>query len=261
MKLKLPVSRFPRQFDPRVVEMMDRPDPDPLILTEDLIELQKLNRWFGAGALIRAELERFFSGWLAAPSPPSRPCAILDLCTGSADLPRLIVEWCRDRNIAVQITAADLNPLMLDQAAWESRDFPEIEFVRANVLQPPFVDRSFDWVICNLALHHFPTEQAVGILKQMWRITRTGMLVNDLSRGRALTGLVRLIIPLLTANPMTRFDAPLSTRRAFTRDEMLRLAFHAGIPNPASRRYFFARQTLSACHLQAKSDISSPRAA
>jgi len=258
MKLKFPVSRFPRQFDPSVHEMMDRADVDPALLKEDLYNIRRMNRWMGVHQIVASELEIFFSRWSARangssvlPSssiqhPASKNFAILDLCTGSGDLPRVVVDWGRRRKIKIRITSTDINPRMLDEASLGSTDYPEIYFERADALNPPFSDGQYDLVMCNLALHHFSAEEAVRVLKQMWRLARGAILVNDLQRSRLISFFAQTVIPLFTANPITRFDAYVSTRRAFTDHEMLRLAFHAGIGEPQIRHYALGRQVMTA---------------
>jgi ubiquinone/menaquinone biosynthesis C-methylase UbiE len=246
VKLKLSVSNFPRDYDASVLEMMDRKDPDPLILKDDLANIRKMNRLCGAYRLIRSELdilknqhgENFFKS--------NSPVTFLDFCTGSGDIPRAIATWAREHSFSVQITGADINHIMLETSKEESRHYSEIQFEQSNILKPQFAENSFDFVLCNLALHHFSAEQAVTILQNMWQISRKGIVINDLVRTRALCLLTKYFVPLVTSNPFTRFDADLSVRRAFTTDEMLKLAFHAKIPNPEIRKYFLGRQVLSA---------------
>jgi len=134
---------------------------------------------------------------------------------------------------------------MLETAKNESRSYTNIQFESANILKPPFADQSFDFVLCNQALHHFSTEQAITIIQNLWKIARHGILVSDLERSKTFYHMTKYFIPLFSANSMTRYDAPLSVGRAFTQDEMLRLAFHAKVPDPEVRQYFFGRQVLS----------------
>jgi ubiquinone/menaquinone biosynthesis C-methylase UbiE len=241
MKLKLPVYSFPREFDPSLLEMMDRPHSDQKILEEDLQNLQTINHWLGGYRLIRREMNLFFEH--ANPSPS---CTLLDFCTGSADIPRVIINWARAHGKSIQITATDFNPFMVDLARKQSRDYPEIKVESANLLAPSYSDASFDLVICNLALHHFSTIDAVAALKHMWRIAKMGILINDLNRNRVMSLCAKYFIPLMSANSMTQYDAYLSTRRAFTSAELRRIAFHARIPLPETRTYFLGRQVLAA---------------
>ena len=72
-----------RQFDPADPEWMDRPQPVSAELLSDLRNLRALNRYFGSYRLVRYFLRR----WIR----PGDRLRILDLATGSGDIPRLVV--------------------------------------------------------------------------------------------------------------------------------------------------------------------------
>ena len=78
---------FPRKFDPAEPELMDRPQPVSRELEVDLDNLVHINRNFGSYRLIRWFLRRWFQ--------PGANYRILDLCTASGDIPRLMVDWAR----------------------------------------------------------------------------------------------------------------------------------------------------------------------
>jgi hypothetical protein len=80
-----------------------------------------------------------------------------------------------------------------------------------------------------LFLHHQTEEQAVTLLRQMARISRHMVLVNDLVRGPAGYGLAWLGTRLLTRSPIVHFDGPRSVAGAFTCREALALAERAGL--------------------------------
>ena len=64
---------------------------------------------------------------------------------------------------------------------------------------------------------------------QLRRVARMGVIVNDLVRSwHGYVG-AWLVGHLLTRNPLTRHDGPLSVRRAYTRAEMEQLARDAGL--------------------------------
>lgn len=243
MKLKLKVITPPREYDNSLREMMDEDHPDPELLKDDLANIRNLNRFFGAYRLISSELsilkQKFESEF-------QRDITILDFCTGSGDIPRHIVNWGRENGVHFKITATDINPVMLEESKVASSQYPEISFAPSNILKPDFPEESFDFVFCNLALHHFPTEQAVQAVANMWRIARHGIIINDLERSKFLLRFTKPFINFISKNEMTRFDAVLSVKRAFAKEEMLRLAFHARLPEPEHRRYFLSRQVLAA---------------
>ena len=92
-------------------------------------------------------------------------------------------------------------------------------------------DRSFDVVLCSLALHHFAPGEAVQVLREMDRLSRIGFILNDIRR--CLAGYVAAwsASRVATRNRLTRHDMPLSVLRAYTPHELRALLRQAGIPN------------------------------
>ena len=66
----------------------------------------------------------------------------------------------------------------------------------------------------------WPPDEAVRLLREMARVARLGVVVNDLDRSRLGWVGAWLLGHLLTGNRYTRHDAPLSVRRAYRADEM-----------------------------------------
>src|SRR5450432_1127536 len=145
-----------RQFDPAVPEWMDRPQPVSPELVSDLRNLRALNRYFGSYRLIRYFLAR----WIQR----GDRLRVLDLATGSGDVPRLIVEFARAADATVAIDAVDFQSSTIEIARQLSLDFPEIQYHCADIHQFG-EDQSFDIVLFSLALHHFSADQAVQLLR------------------------------------------------------------------------------------------------
>src|SRR5215472_11128351 len=97
-----------RRFDPAVLEMMDREQPLFAELDRDLERIRQLNRWFGSYRLILSFIRR----WIK----PGGPLRIIDLATGSGDIPRLIVDYSRSIGAVVEIDALDHQPATLEIA-------------------------------------------------------------------------------------------------------------------------------------------------
>ena len=224
-----------RKFDPDLLELMDRPDQSTADLAQALTNLQKLNRHFGSYRIIRHFLRR----WLR----PGETLTILDACTGSGDIPRLVVKWARQRGAQVKVLAVDMQPATLEIARRRSTSFPEISYVQADVRSFEPGER-FDIVLCSLALHHFDWREAVEILQRLSRLSARAVLVSDLARS--VTGIlgVYLLTSTVFRNPMTKFDGRLSIRRAFSFAEMGRLALEAGWERFGHRRFLVTHQAL-----------------
>jgi hypothetical protein len=86
-----------RQFDPAVLEMMDRPQPVSPELERDLQRIRQLNYYFGSYSLIL----KFVRRWIR----PGGRVRIVDLATGSGDIPRVIVDHARKIGTKIEIDA------------------------------------------------------------------------------------------------------------------------------------------------------------
>ena len=158
-----------------------------------------------------------------------RPFTVLDAATGSADQPVALVRLARRLGISIQITAIDINSKMLKMAKDEICEYPEIRLVQCDVLALPFKDEGFDLAVNNLSLHHFTWDNAVAILKSIYKSARLGFLVNDLHRSRIAHAVIFLLTRIFTRNRLTRYDAPVSVMNAFTPSEFRDLAIQAKI--------------------------------
>jgi ubiquinone/menaquinone biosynthesis C-methylase UbiE len=224
-----------RRFDPNILEIMDRRQPVSVELERDLQNLRELNRWFGSYALLKTFLRR----WIK----PGDNLRIVDLATGSGDIPRLIVDHSRQIGAKVEVHALDRQPSTVKIANTLSVDYPEISFFEGDILKWQPVDR-YDIVLCTLVLHHFSEKDAVRVLQRCREISNKCVLVSDLRRGWLATAGVYLLTAVIFRQAMTRYDARLSAARAFSFGEMNEMAREAGWKNFDHRRFRFARQAI-----------------
>ena len=194
-------------------EMMDLPGNPKGLLVEDLRNLRTINRYLGGYRGVMKGLKR-----LVRKDRMSR-FSLLDVGTGSADIPKVIVQWARNRRIETKVIALELEPVTAAEAAHQTQQWPEIAVVRADGMVPPFPEASFDFVLSSQMLHHFPDEKIVALLRIWSRLARKAILVSDLVRDPLAYYGIRVITHLFTRNEMTRFDGPLSVRRALTLNE------------------------------------------
>ena len=104
------------------------------------------NRLFGGTQTILAHTAR-----LLRDVPPGTPLRILDIGTGSADIPRALAAWGRKRGLELTIIGVDNHDQMISLARESA---PGIHLVKADALRLPFPPRSFDFALCALAFHH-----------------------------------------------------------------------------------------------------------
>jgi 2-polyprenyl-3-methyl-5-hydroxy-6-metoxy-1,4-benzoquinol methylase len=224
-----------RQFDPAELELMDRPQPVSIELERDLRSIRQLNRWFGSYRVVR----HFVRRWIR----PGARMRIIDLATGSGDIPRLIADHARKIGAEVEIDAVDKQSATLEIARGLSGGYPEISYVEENILQLKPSHR-YDIVLCSLVLHHFSEEDAVCVLRHCRELAHKFVLVSDLRRGSLTTIGVKVLTTLIFRAPMTRYDARLSAARAFSFKELDKLARQAGWQNFGHKKFRFARQAV-----------------
>jgi 2-polyprenyl-3-methyl-5-hydroxy-6-metoxy-1,4-benzoquinol methylase len=224
-----------RSFDPAVLEMMDRDQPVSAELERDLKRIRQLNRWFGSYRLVLG----FVRDWIK----PADKLRIVDLATGSGDIPRLIVDYARKISATVEMDALDRQPATLEIARRLSADYPEISYRKANVLEWNPIE-AYDITLCTLALHHFSDEDAVRLLGRCRQLSKRFVLVSDLRRSFSLVTGVYLLTTVVLREPMTRYDARLSARRAFSFSEMRDLALRAGWQDFGHKKFCVGRQAV-----------------
>src|SRR5436190_4358577 len=224
-----------RRFDPAEPEWMDRPQPVTAELVRDLHNLRQFNRYFGSYALVRHFLRR----WIQ----PGAQVRVLDLGTGSGDIPRLVLGYARRIGAKVRMEAIDQQESTLEIAQGLSADYPEIDFKRGDILTFG-EDGAYDIVLCSLVLHHFADEVAARVLEQCRQLSKRFVLVADLRRGWLTSMGVYLLTTFIFREPMTRNDARLSAARAFSFRELRSLAQRAGWRKFGHSRFRFGRQAI-----------------
>ena len=204
-------------------ELMDLPGNIPAILEDDLRNLRILNRYLGGYRCIRKGLEGMVR------NGQRTEISLLDVGTGSGDIPAAIVRWARARGVGVRIVALEPDPVTVNVALRQTRNLPEISIVRGDASQPPFPPASFDYVLASQLLHHFPEDGIVSLLKTWSHLAREAIIVGDLVRHPVAYYGIQWLTRLCMRNPMTLIDAPLSVKRAFTVSEWRELFRQAAI--------------------------------
>jgi ubiquinone/menaquinone biosynthesis C-methylase UbiE len=219
-------------------ELMDRPGHDPTVLADNLADLRLVNRWLGGTKLTVDALERL----LGAGSRDER-LRILDVGTGGADIAAVVAGWARSRSRRAMIVATDLSHEIL--AITPRRRLGGLHLAVCDGLRLPFADGAFDVSICSLMLHHLRPAAAVAALKEMRRVARVGVVVNDIVRWWPGVWGAWLMARLFSGNPLTLHDGPLSVRRSYTPAELRALAARAGLRGVQMRGFAGYRVALT----------------
>ena len=207
-----------------VEEFLDGPLDDLHELADNLRDLRRTNRLLGGARQSRLAIGRLVAR--------DEPLTLIDVGTGGADIPMMLLADAARSGRPMQVTAIDERSEVIE-AARVAR--PGIERVRGLELVVgdgryiPYPDDFFDVAHSSLVVHHLDPGDAVTFLREMARVSRRGVVVNDLVRGRLYWTGAWLLSHLATGNRLSRNDAPLSVRRAYSRSELRGLFDEAGL--------------------------------
>src|SRR5438270_11973405 len=205
-----------------------------------LVELRRVNEWLGdADALRDSLLKEIERAGLQSFS-------VLDVGAGSGELLRVIAKWTLETNRNASLVGLELNERSAQAILDESREYPEIASLRGDGFRLPFPDRSFDYAIQSLTLHHFDDAGAADIVREMARVSARGIFVIDLHRNPVAYFFYTTIGRLFLHNRLIREDGALSILRSFKPEELEELGRQAGLASVKVERHFPSRLVLSA---------------
>jgi SAM-dependent methyltransferase len=183
---------------------------------KNLADLVKINRWFGGHRLVCK---------LLAPVAPNGRFSVLDVGAASGDHARFIKSRFPDAKV-----------ICLDRRARNLLSAPQPKLA-ACAFQLPFPERSFDFVICSLLLHHFSDDEVVELLGNLYRLTRRSLIVTDLERHVVAYYFLPATRWLFGWNTITLHDGPISVQAGFRKIELEQLAARAGLVKSRTRRH------------------------
>ena len=217
-------------------EQIDDPSQPFAELESSMRDVALSNRLFGGTQTVLGHVAR-----LLRDVPPHTPIRILDIATGSADIPNALLAWGRRRELNLTIIGVDNQAAMLRMAQASA---PNVFLAQADALSLPFPPRSFDLALCALAFHHLGFEASVKLLAAMDTLTTRGFVVSDLRRDKPTLWGVEAAMAAVKAHPFTRHDAPASVRRAFTVPEYRKMVALSGIQGVRVQTHWYFRVAL-----------------
>jgi len=188
-------------------ELLDHPDADPGSVCESLHHIARANRWFGGWWAVRRGLARVCAG-----IPHGTTLTLLDLGTGSGDLPDLASRWAASHGWR-------LRPMGLERhrAAARLARGHGIPTLLAAVPEIPARTASVDFVLASQLLHHLAPAAIADLCREASRVARRGVIVADLRRSPLALAGFWAGSRLLGFDRSTRADGLTSVQRGFTR--------------------------------------------
>ncbi len=176
---------------------------------------------------------------------PRRAWTLLDVASGSADIPIAIAQAAQRAGISLRVTVTDRSPQIVAIARERCAGLASLTVERQDALALPYAAGGFDLALCTLALHHFAPDAAAPLLRSLARVGRRVLVYDVVRSPLAYAGVVALT-RLARMDPMTCHDGPVSVRRAYSADEARALAAAAGLRHAQIRVGFPFRLALTA---------------
>jgi SAM-dependent methyltransferase len=208
-------ARLPLSTRADAVELLESGRLRPDDVERNLADLARMNRLPGGTAASLTAIRQLVG--------PDGDVRVLDVGTGRGDMPIAFARrgW---RTVAI-----DTNPDVLRVARRVIAGRYEIELVEADGRALPFEDGAFEVAHCSLLVHHLSPAEAVAALREMRRVARHGVVINDLRRGILPLIATTLTVLAFGRSAVTRNDGIVSARRAYTVAELDGLLREAGL--------------------------------
>ncbi len=205
--------RLPMAHRADAHELLDSGALSPAEVETNLADLARMNRLPGGVAASVKAVDRLGRGALT----------VLDVGTGAGDMPLAFARrgW--------PTTAIDTNPQVLSVARRATARTDLVEVLEADARALPFADGAFDVAHCSLLVHHLTPSEAVAVLREMRRVARRGLVVNDLRRGVLPLAATAASVLVFGRTHVTRTDGIASARRSYTIEELDDLLASAGL--------------------------------
>jgi len=202
------------------LEIMDLPNPPSEAIRLAVKEIEKINVLLGGFNQSLQDISRF--------NPEKHTLSIQDWGCGSGDLLRKIRKWGEERSYHLDLTGMDLDRETIFYANENTAD-PSIKWECRDVLSGEIPDKSADLVISCLFTHHFVDEDWIRLIREMIRVSKKGVIINDLHRHPLAYYSIGILTRWFAKSYMVRNDAPLSVAKGFTRKELISLLKKAGV--------------------------------
>jgi hypothetical protein len=205
-------------FDSRATatEFLDRPDCDPALATASYRFMETVNGCFGGIRTVRRFLAAETVGRHAG-----APLRILDIGSGSCDIPLAVSRWARARSIPLHFTCLEMAGHAADIARGQlaRAGDPAVQLLQEDVFthQPA---EPYDCAMASMCFHHFSNAQILALLRRLRGFVINSVLINDLRRSPLASLAARLLLTGTGASAGVRHDALLSIRRGFKISEL-----------------------------------------
>lgn len=209
-----------RNTDP---ELMDDPNIPEAVLRKVLKDISRVNRLLNGNRITVKALDQLIN------ETPREKYTIVDMGCGDGQMLREVANYYRKKDIHVQLIGIDLSKKGIQIAQERSMEYPEIQFLRQDILTIRAEALQCDILLCTLTMHHFSNAEIPIFLDQFVKLANIGIVINDLQRSRVAYYLFKLFSIIFIKTDIGRSDGLTSIKSGFKKNELV--AFSKLIPD------------------------------
>ncbi len=205
-----------RSYEP---ELMDDFSIQDERIDAALKELKTINSYLGGVSTTKSGLNYFINSG-------NEILSVIDV--GSAT---------SDNLLAAKISFPSLKIISIDKSFRSLKIFPNSTIkINSDAFNIPIKNTECDVVHLSLFLHHFNETDIKLLLDECMRICRKGIIINDLQRSYLALFGIKILTTLFSKSELVKNDAPLSVKRGFKKNDLVRIFNESGITNYLIKR-------------------------
>lgn len=204
-------------------ELMDNPNVAIDTLRMVFKDINKSNRFLGGNSITLGKVRELIKEF------PKKQYTIVDMGCGDGETLRKFAIYFRKTNLDVVLIGLDLSENALSIGRTLSVDFPEITFLKQDILTLKPLDLNCDVLMCTLTMHHFSNEQIPLFLSQFTKLANIGVIINDLQRSALAYYLFKVFSAIFIKTKIAKHDGLISIKSGFKKQDLI--SFSKDLPN------------------------------
>lgn len=194
-------------------EILDSDACSPADVEASMLDMGRVNRWFGGVATTQKMVGR------AVQVSGAKRLSLLEVAAGAGEVPEAVRHRLARQGITLDVALLDWAWSHLAVNNRTRHRTPESRRVVSDALALPFADDAFDLISCSLFAHHLDAQQLAIFVREALRVSRRAVLINDLIRHPLHLALAYAGFPLMRSR-IAWLDGLTSVRRAYTPKEI-----------------------------------------
>jgi hypothetical protein len=206
-------------------EALDSPDFDAILTRATLGDIALANQYLGGRTAVAYGVARLLA------THATGSFTMLDAGAGGGDIARYVEGKLSRNGRRLAAVTLDWHP----EAArlCHNRALPALV---GDARAIPLGDGAVDIVVASQLLHHFSSAAAIGLLRELTRVARLGVVVADLRRAWLARLGLWTAAHVLRFHPVSRRDGIVSIRRGYSSRTLRDLLVAAGVVGTVRKR-------------------------